>query len=320
MDQIAVVCALVILAFLSVTLNVIALCLIKRKKAFCEKPSSRLILNLLATHLFQAILVLPLYAGKKMKVEDLEWARFFSNGFRVSYFISFYVVVFSALAITIERFLAIYLLNSYKIYVNIKNISMVIIIIWIYVTLLCLIPFIPEETPAVVSTDICAANSTIHINETIKNINSTQTDNTNCTTVNMKWKTNNFYIYNPQEEWTVFMLFANAALPLLIIIMCYVYIIYRLRRLIVSKDVERNKRFNHITYLSIVLISIYCVLWTPTIIYYTILSVCDKTCFPENWDGSFTESHVSFIIKYQAFMNNLLSPIIYCYFAPSLNN
>lgn len=340
LNQTAVVCSLVILSFLSIVLNSIALYLIISRKSFYKKPSSRLILNLLYTHLFQAVFVIPLYAGKKMKVDDFRWAQFFSNGFRVTYFISFYVVVLSVLAITTERFLATYLMSSYKIYVTIRNVSILIVVVWIYVFVLCTIPFIPhvteqQQTPP----ESCINGTMLSINKMDSNHSNTiQSDDLikmtqtsiqnvsilanltgNCTSLWDQEPTKAFYIYIPQNPWTLFMLFVNAALPLLMIILCYVYIIHRLRTLNMIQSHEHSKKFQHVTHLSIVLISIYCILWTPSIIYYTVLAVCEDSCFPKDWDGSFTEKHTGYIIKYLAFLNSLLSPIIYCYFSPSLS-
>lgn len=329
MDLTTIVSSLIVLSLISIVLNCACISVIKRKISLTEKPSTILILNLLITHLFQGIFVFPMYAGKKMKVKDLFWARFFNTGFLFTYMLSFYGVCLGVLSISFDRFLATYLLNRYKVYVTFRNIVRFLIGTWIYVIVLCLIPFIPT-----------ASKKDVKINTTSAAIvgNFSMNLATNSTNSASSEKRIKYNFYLPQNEWTVFMLFLNAALPLLLIVLCYIYVVYRLKQLEntrsghsnttngttgkfgtnTSEKVKGFKKYKEITQLSMILTSIYFIMWSPSVIYYTLLSVCDQRCFVQNWDNSVAEKHVVYIIKYLSFLNAILSPILYCFRHPDM--
>ena len=395
LDVTAVVCSLVILSIISIVLNSFCIYIIKTNTKFHEKPSSVFVMNLLITHLFQSIFVFPLYAGKKLKVDNFYMAQFFSNGFRLTYLLSFYGACFGVLNISLDRFLATYLLNRYRIYVSFKNVLIVIAVTWLYVFVLCLIPFVPEsKSEDIVEAVSVSTNSSVELtvsstyvhNRTLYvntssyphdvvvsstvdtplnattsrynfsanteaiNFNETRTgksdffntsfnvsNHENTTTLSgftaKKNSRRKFYYYIPQKEWTVFMVFCNAALPLVLIILCYTYVVFRLKRLKFGQPrrlnrgvpcnenmlkVKEFRKYQLVTYLTLVLSVTYTICWSPSIIYYTIFSVCEQTCFVVNWDDSFIEKHVVYIIKYLSFVNSLCSPLIYCFHHPEM--
>lgn len=333
LDQAAVVSSLLILSLLSFVLNTFCIYIIRQTKSFRSKPSSLLLLNLLSTHLLQAVFVFPLYAAKKMKVKDFYWARIISNGFLFTYLLSFYSVCFGVLNISLDRFLATYLLTKYKKFVNFRNTLIAITISWIYMTLLCLIPFIPRDS---VSAAKDATNTSIGL-KMGSILNSTITPFLKSSQGKSMNAKRQFYYYTPQSEWTVFMLFCNAAIPLGIIVLCYLYVGIRLnsfsksyetqsetntRQTLTSKDGKTKfkefKKYKQVTIITIILTLTYSIFWSPSIIYYTVLSVCPNKCFPTAWDNSFTEKHIVFIIKYVSFLNALFSPVIYCFRHPRM--
>ena len=129
----------------------------------------------------------------------------------------------------------------------------------------------------------------------------------------------------------------------LLIVVSYVYIIFKIRSLDATQhmykkdknntnnntnnnnintknnkeEVKGFKKYKEITYLTLVLGVIYFFLWTPSIIYYTILMVCEK-CFPDNWDDSPPEKHIVYVIKFLSYLNAFFSPCVYCFCAKSL--
>ena len=352
LDQIGVVCSLLILSAMSIIVNSFCIYIIKKTTSFHKKPSSIFVVSLLIIHLFQAVFVFPLYAAKKMKVKNFYWAQFFSNGFLFTYLLSYYGVCFGVLNISLDRFLATYLLMKYKIYINFKNTLIVILMTWLYITLLCLIPFIPKSAKhkSITADGNYTGDSSLTNMSTSYNINiqpkTTSSSRLNISSYSETFKGNHtismaspetkdktkgqFYYYVPQNEWTVFMLFFNAALPLGIIILCYMYVIYRLIELNKSQRQRKEStatfistsgkikarelnRYTQATRLTMVLTATYSILWSPSIIYYTILSVCEVGCFVDNWDNSSTEKHIVYIIKYLSFLNSLFSPLVYCF-------
>lgn len=348
LDITAVVCSLVVLSIVSIALNCYCIYLIKSNTKFREKPSAAFVVNLLLIHIFQGVFVFPLYAAKKLKVENCFLQNLFNNVFLVSYIVTYYGACLSVLNIGLDRFLATYLLNRYKIYVTFRNVMIVLFLTWVYVLLMCSVPFIPtmndakrSDTKRYVSnttridlqwrdivTEVSGSTQTFKdlSNITLYDINSlTSTYSFNITSKKcMKWS----YNYMPQNEWTVFMVFFNSALPLVMIIACYVYVVLRLKKLRPSKGVNKQKnntlkvkefnKFHQVTRLTQVLSATYTFCWSPSIVYYTVLSVCVRKCFPQHWDDSYVEKHLVYIIKYFLFINSLFSPLIYCYHHPEL--
>ena len=154
------------------------------------------------------------------------------------------------------------------------------------------------------------------------------------------------HFYRPQEEWTTFMLAFNAALPYISICICYLNIIHCFRaidardnarqssiahrttntenfpddgasRQRLLKDEKRKRKKSRDTVevvrFSFAISTIYFVLWTPSIIYYTTHSLCADKCFPQGWDGSVGEKQLVFVLKGLSYLNGLFSPLVYGY-------
>ena len=73
MQNTPVACSLVVLSFLSIWVNGFCIYIMNVVKCYKKKPASIYILNLFATHLFQAFVVLPTYTGKKMDTQNETW-------------------------------------------------------------------------------------------------------------------------------------------------------------------------------------------------------------------------------------------------------
>ena len=151
-----------------------------------------------------------------------------------------------------------------------------------------------------------------------------------------------FYYYNHQPEWVVFMLLFNAALPLVLIILCYVYIIRKLKNihnihitaqqckqtitttfeppLLPSLNTDHVKRKpnlskqREVVILTFALAITYGICWTPSIVFFILQTTCEA-CFPEDYQDSKVETIVSYSIKYLAYSNAVFSPLIYCFYS-----
>ena len=293
LDTPTAVTFLLILAVAAIILNSLCIYIIRATKSLWNKPSSMLILNLLIVHFFQGLFVLPLYAAKKFTIKSFLWARFVNNSFRVTYMITFYGTVLGVFCISVDRFLATYWLNLYKPRVTMKRVCIGLFLLWMYNFALCMIPFVPPAS------------------RTYRNSSKTM------------------YFYNQQDEWMIFMLLVNTALPYILIVIIYTYIIYRLRILSANHSrsgeglIKQNstlkmrdkdlKRYRQVAYLTFVLTVSYAVFWTPSLIYYPMLSFC-KSCFHKGFQDSNLEQHLGFITKYLAFSDAVAAPLIYCFY------
>ena len=322
LDIVAVVFSLLFLAVVAIALNSLCIHIIWTSKSLNSKPSSLFLLNLLSIHLIQGLFVFPLYAGKKLKPEDCFWLRFVNNGFRLTYMLTFYGTSIGVLLIAADRFLATYWLNYYKPRVTRLRVKICLIAVWIYIIALCLIPFDTPSYPKHSDTNSSNVATTIATNQT-----EVFSSKRRCVK----------YIYIQQDAWVLFMLVVNTALPYVIIILCYVYIIHRLKimgkksrprgqsravssiELIDLKGVplklrkEDVDKYKQVTHLTLVLAVAYALFWTPSIIYYPLKSNC-RVCFVENYEDSNLEVHVGYITKYLAFLDALAAPLIYCFY------
>ena len=303
MNIVVIETSLFLLSFIGIIINSLCIYIVKVSQSLKAKASSLLILNLLALHLCQSLLVFPLYALKKLKFSNFTFTKFVANGWRFSYMLSFYGTVFSVLFISLDRFLAVYLLNKYKTLITKKRVRIAIFFLWMYIITFCCIPFIPS------------------VKSKVRNYS------------NSTYIKPQKYVYVQQNAWVVFMLSFNTLLPYILIMGCYIYITCKLYKIKSQKDkelsespttvhVKKDNAINsrkkdlyyckRITKLTLVLSLVYGVFWSPSVIYYIILETC-LSCFSKDWDGSNAEQHVGFIIKYLAFMDAVAAPLIYCF-------
>ena len=307
LDITGVVCSLLLLSVLAIILNTLCIYIIQKSARLNSKPSSILIINLLSVHLLQGIFVFPLYVGKKLgnKIPSFLLSKLFANGYRFTYIVSFYGACLGILSIALDRFLATYLLNLYKAKVNARRITIYLICLWIYIFALCVIPF-------------------FNFQEVTGNININSTNETTT-------RESTFYYYNHQPEWVVFMLIFNAAVPYILIIASYVYIVLRLRKIesfkiksthaiqipksnnrLIHMKQESLSRYKEVAYLTLGLSFTYGVCWTPSIINYVLMTTC-KSCYPNDYENSKTEQITGYSIKYLAYVNSVASPLLYCF-------
>lgn len=323
----ALLASLFLLSIVSVLLNTICLYILNTSTWLKEKASSCLLRNLLVVHLFQGLAVLPLYGAKKMQVCDASWSQIIANAFRVSYMLCFYGNSLGVLCVSFDRYLAAKLLSSYKVLVTKRSVERTLTIIWIYIISCCLIPFVN------LSSAKSALSQVNHL--TLSENNNTCTEIASMKNGTCVWCKEGFklYFYTPTRDWVVFMLSCNTGLPYIIIVLCYIYIMRRLKSVtkkyrahdvqsgigllmadnltfIRKKELSKYKRLTALTFLITIT---YGVLWTPSIIYYLLIDVC-QSCFPLTFYKSMTEKYLGYTVKYLAFLNAAVTPALYCFF------
>ena len=303
----AITVTLSLIGVIAVTINVLCIFIIVSSKLLWEKRSSIFIFSVLMLHMIQGFLVIPFYAAKKAGTSNSTSKTIICDGFRFTYMITFYGSCVNVLFITIDRLLAVILLTAYKQIVTRKRVIIAAVCLWIYVIMLCLIPFLPQKQSEK-STSTCS--------------------------------------YNPQKEWTIFMLFANTVFPYVIVIVTYTYIFIMFYKKKVKRqtkkcnpingdvnksevmngfcarvssqknvnmstlEMKRCKEMQKITKITFVVVLIYGITWAPTIIYYLLIHLNSS----HSHHHSSSKGYTSFIIKFITFFDAIAAPIIYCYY------
>ena len=128
--------------------------------------------------------------------------------------------------------------------------------------------------------------------------------------------------YNPQREWTLFMLTCNTMIPFCIIVCCYIAIFQTVRRSRIFRDVslKDNSKSSppgskeselRIAKISFLIVSAYILCWGPSFVYYFLLAAC-PSCFRASYLASEAEPVVTFVMKYLTFLNGIINPVVYC--------
>ena len=288
---------LLILTVTSTFLIGFCLCSLCKLKQLFKRPSVFFILNILLVHLYQSIVVLPLYAMKKHKFDDNYITQIVCDAFRFTYLISYYCSILSALLIAADRFMATHFVLKYKYLVTRRKVLALIFFMWAYTVSLCSIPFVSENKG------------------NITNVNSTKKISS-CT-------------YKPAKEWSSFMLIGNCVIPYVILLVLYkgiskIVLEYKQRErereesclspnMNVKTKEKRELKENHsVTTLSVILATAYFILWSPSVFYHILRSFCPKSCFTKDFNTSKLEQYVGFVTKYMFFLDSIAAPTVYC--------
>ena len=290
-----------ILSILTILANSTGIFVISRTKELSKTPSSYLIRNLLTVHFIQGLIVFPLYVAKKHGVESVVLYQFICDGFRFTFMVTFYMAVFSVLFIATDRFIAVVFTMHYREIVTKQRLLLCIVAIWIYITSISLIPFKHSDV----------------------NINSNDTNVAIVTNVTMPRKSSIVKCnYNQSELWTILMLGFNCLLPYITMVIMYQYIIFQLKKIERKAKIESSRfkieeinKNRKITKVSLLLSIAYLVTWSPSVLYYILWCVCPHTCFTDAYQYSKEETYITFAMKYLAFLDAIVSPVIYCFFS-----
>ena len=292
-------------------INILCIVVIANSKKLQRKPPTVFIGNLIVTHMIQGICVLPLYT---IRVNSDSQHVFICDGFWFTYMLTFYSATLSVFLLSVDRLLAIVLLNSYDKYVNKTNVVKVTIVMWCYVIALCILPFFKLQRSKALQNSVCT--------------------------------------YLQPREWTIFMLIGNALLPYIFIVLSYIYVRLKLKKLSAyfataaatsaqrckdanvngkgsiinnnnnqqqrdrKKQERRSRKFkkrSKITKLTFLIIFTYGLTWAPSIIYYLAQHFC-PSCFTDSYYASELKSILSFLMKYINFFDAMVAPVLYCYF------
>jgi len=239
--------------------------------------------------------------------------------------LTFYGTCINVLLIALDRFVATKYFVKYSGYFKYRHFLLAVCVGWIYVVVLCLIPFIPLQ-------------KSVSLQEP-------------------------FYChYNQPSEWSVFMLMFNTVVPYFTVMIIYIYITRQLGvsspspKVVYSKNNKNNNNNNNskknkdmarittrtgskdsscsiipvvessaklrsrkksvqykkVNKLTFRIIFIYGITWTPSIVYYSIVTITPEV-FTDAFYVSFEEMVITFIIKYITFFNAAAAPILYCY-------
>ena len=274
---------LLILTVASTFLIGFCLCSICKSTQLFKRPSVFFILNILLVPLYQSIVVLPLYAVKKHKFDDIYITQIVCDAFRFTYLISYYCSILSALLIAADRFMATHFVLKYKYIVTRRKVLAFIFFMWVYTVSLCSIPFVSENK------------------DNITNANSTK-NNSSCT-------------YKPAKEWSSFILIGNCIIPYVILLVLYkgiskIVMEYKQQEKereenclssnmnVKTKEKQKHKENHSITTLSTILATAYFILWSPSVFYHILRSFCPKSCFTKDFNTSKLEQYLGFVTKY----------------------
>lgn len=133
--------------------------------------------------------------------------------------------------------------------------------------------------------------------------------------------------YNPTQWWVLMMLIGNTLIPFLIIIVCYIVILKKVKSVLVQWSVCSNRlpklsensttqnttriqlKRTKMTYF---IVAAYILCWGPSFVYNILLHICHDKCFPASYYDSHMEEVVGFVIKLLTFIDGIIAPTIYC--------
>ena len=311
-----------ILASIIICINLCSLTIILWSRSLMSRPQVILLINLIATHLIQGLVVMPVYAVRKSKQYPVGSYPAVCDTWRFTYMLTFYGTCINVLLIALDRVVATkyylkYAANHYRH----KHFACAVVVGWTYVVALCIIPFFMDDN-----------------------------DNKD------HGKTPYHCHYNQPYEWTSFMLIFNTVIPYLCVIASYLYIRRQIREVsskvfftmksdkckslaanndsfscstedrldssspavVIHKHAansikpRKSVHYRKVTRLIFRIVFIYGLTWTPSIIYYSIVTMTPDI-FPASYYVSQLEMVFTYVIKYITFFNAAAAPIIYCY-------
>ena len=302
MHQGSVKVILIILLFVLTVAStfLIGFCLysIYKTKHLFKRHSILLVLNILLVHLYQSLIVLPLYAWNKYRLDDCYKDGIICNAFRFTYVTSYYCSILSVLLYAVDRYLATHFVLEYKYLVTRGRVLALILLTWGYVVALCSIPFVrhseDDYSKAVLSWNY-----------------------SNCT-------------YKPSKEWSIFMLIGNCVVPYVTLVVLHRLISktvlkFKLREkerndhrlsgkisFKILSETHNNRGVYSITALPILLAVSYFLLWFPSLFYHILTSFCLEKCFSKDFSTTGAANYLEFAAKYIALLDSIVSPVIYC--------
>ncbi len=280
MADAGVIAALAVLSVILILLNGWCIYIIVQSTPL-RLPSTFAIGSLLCCHLLQGTVVIPSYIVKRLKIPNPSISGPACDIFRVSYMITNYVSCLTLLLISIDRMCAIARPLRYKTFITNIKIIIAIIVVWVYVIVLCMLPFIP---PAGGSSSRCK------------------------------------YLPQKEWTIAMLSFNTLLPFILLIICYTAIFKMARHarhQRVKLSSYVPRISRMNdaaaelNIAKISAAVVLAYAFCWGPSFVYYFLASVCPD-CFSKSYNDSKSEEILTFLMKFLTFIDGIIAPVIYC--------
>ena len=310
---------LISLSAIIIALNSVCLFIIVKTPILRNRASSYPVASLLFTHLLQGIFVTPMYAAKRWNIEDITIKGITCDLFRFSYMITNYASCLTLVVISIDRLLAIKYPLKYNIYVTNARMVITLALAWIYVIVLCSIPFIPqakkegckyrpqkEWTTAMLIGNtlfpfVVFACCYLYIFAIARNVIRRRIKNNSVHETTIDEFNGSTYINTTQDT-------ESSNMP-------------RKRKTTISFRRFRSRKSNRsmryefmATKMSFIIIIVYIICWGPSFMYYLLHSVCPKyKCYPKSFKDSRTEEVLNLFIKLLTFADAIAAPLIYCW-------
>ena len=291
--MIAIVSLLVVSALLVIIINSYSITVVIYCKRL-HKASHLAILSLLLGHLFQGAIVLPAYAYER---SDIQKSNASCDAFRFSYLLMNYICCLNVLIISMDRFVSAQFPFKYKTRFTCNLMSRIITSMWLYVFLICLIPFLPS-----------------------------QDGRGNC-----NYRPQNEWVLLMLFGHTMIPFFIIIFCS--VVIFKKNVSILRRRDPITSVcslqeheptagtqrvlSVQEQIKTNNLT---LIVVGAFLLCRGPSFVYYLLLTICKTQCFDKqfyktfsnNYDESLVKETIGFVVKYITLVDAFLSPVIYC--------
>ncbi len=269
--------ALVILSIILITFNGWCLYVIAGSTRL-QSPSTFTIASLLSCHFLQGLIVIPSYMIKRLDLSNATARTAVCDTFRTSYMITNYVSCLALLLISVDRMLAIMRPLKYKTSGSNRKIFIAILIIWLYVVILCLLPFIPRGKSS------------------------------SCNYLPQKEWTIAMLSCNTLLPFILILICYT-------LIFKTARMAREQRNALTSNSVSTSTASNaaemKIAKISAAVVMAYAFCWGPSFVYYFLASTC-KSCFAPSFKDSRTEEVLTFLMKFLTFIDGIIAPVIYC--------
>ena len=272
--MLSTVVILAISAILMTIINLFCISIILSSKRLYNS-SHLAILSLLLAHTIQGFIVLPSYSIENSENRVLR-NEVLCDIFRFSYLYTNYVSCLSVLVISIDRFIGVQFPFRYLVNVTAERLSRVLMFIWVYVAILCFIPFIPSER-----------KEKCHYNP------------------QKEWVIGMLICHT----FLPFLVIILSYIYILKKIRIHLTIINSSHQTVAMNI---RTQFNKST-VTILIVAAYILCWGPSLVYYIFLTICPFKCFPNGFSDSNEKEVIGLVIKLLTLFDGFLTPLIYCF-------
>ena len=282
--MLAIVIILIITAIIVSLINIYCVIIIIYNKKL-SSSSHMTIFSLLVGHAIQGLLVIPCYAAKRSGIYKYTVV---CDIFRFSYLFTNYACCLSVLVISVDRFIGVQFPLHYKAWVTSKRLARILLCVWTYVLILCLLPFAPSDSME------CKYNP-------------------------QKWWVMMMLIGNTLLPFVIII-----ACYVVIFKKVKSVLVSRQSRSnnLMEQDLSSSKarKLNGYTKVQIkrtkltfLIVGAYVLCWGPSFVYNLLLTLCPDTCFSGTYRDSEVERIVGFVTKLLTFIDGIIAPTIYCW-------